>query len=279
MGGPLTSELDCPIAGLVPGRLRTTNLASESSFHRLEAWIGSCNREHGATCGARRLVSAKLPTRVLDIEFDSQRVKLVDTSDQRGAYITLSHRWGGSGVIKTEKSTLAAWQSGISLQALPQTFLDAVLVAKRLKIRYLWVDSLCIIQDSDIDWERESSKMAEIYSNSYLTIAASSSPDSNGGLFSTWDRRSGILQVSPDAVSLGAPIIPNSAPLLDTRDEQYGPAWVSDKRFVFLDVSYNDKPSRIYIHLEWIPSSIKNARGHTLLGRLVADSTLLIPRY
>jgi hypothetical protein len=55
---------------------------------------------------------------------------------------------------------------------MPATFRDAIEITKRLGIRYLWIDSLCIIQDNAVDWERESSRMSTIYNHSYITLAA-----------------------------------------------------------------------------------------------------------
>ena len=66
---------------------------------------------------------------------------------------------------------------------MPQTFAEAVAVVRGLEYRYLWIDSLCIVQDSTTDWEIESSKMCDYYWNSALTIAAADSTDSSKGLF------------------------------------------------------------------------------------------------
>ncbi|KAF2683991.1 hypothetical protein K458DRAFT_303823, partial [Lentithecium fluviatile CBS 122367] len=73
---------------------------------------------------------------------------------------------------------------GIPLPAFPRIFLDVVSICRALKIRYLWIDALCIVQDSTEDWEVESAKMAEVYSNSYLTISATSCADPRTSLFS-----------------------------------------------------------------------------------------------
>ena len=67
--------------------------------------------------------------------------------------------------------------------ALPKTFQEAILVTLRLGVRYLWIDSLCIVQDDQDDWRRESSEMYSIYSGGALTIFATDSVDSQGGLF------------------------------------------------------------------------------------------------
>jgi hypothetical protein len=69
------------------------------------------------------------------------------------------------------------------MNTLPKTFRDAVSVTRALNIRYIWIDSLCIVQDDLEDWEQEAAKMASIYEGSFLTIAAADSPNSNGGLF------------------------------------------------------------------------------------------------
>jgi hypothetical protein len=74
-------------------------------------------------------------------------------------------------------------RKGIWISDLPPNFQHAIHVTKNLGIHYIWIDSLCIIQDSDEDWRREASRMWEVYSNSYCTIAATASSDSHGGLF------------------------------------------------------------------------------------------------
>jgi len=67
------------------------------------------------------------------------------------------------------------------LMALPQTFSDAVSVTKVLGVRYLWSDSLCIVQDSEHDWHAEVSAMADIYENALLTICADAATNATEG--------------------------------------------------------------------------------------------------
>lgn len=67
------------------------------------------------------------------------------------------------------------------MEELPTTFQHAVIITQKLDVRFLWIDSLCIVQDDPSDWEVEASKMASIYSASFLTIAAVSSFNGNGG--------------------------------------------------------------------------------------------------
>jgi len=98
-------------------------------------------------------------------------------------YIALSHCWGPNQIITTTKATLQSRKAGIDLSMLSQVFRDAILVARRLHIRYLWIDSLCIIQDDEKDWQTESAKMASIYKDALLTIAAHAAIGGQGSLF------------------------------------------------------------------------------------------------
>ncbi|WAO94579.1 HET domain-containing protein [Fusarium falciforme] len=109
---------------------------------------------------------------------------------RRGRYACLSYCWGKSEFTVTTRGNLKGHlELGIELKGLPQTFQDAVEVARELKLRYLWIDALCIIQDEDDheDWKRECGNMASIYRNSYLTIAAAWATSANGGCFTTPD--------------------------------------------------------------------------------------------
>lgn len=74
-------------------------------------------------------------------------------------------------------------KAAIDLWRLPKTIQDAVEVSRKLKVKYIWVDALCICQDDNDEWARESAKMASIYSNAYVTIAAAGAEDVNSGCF------------------------------------------------------------------------------------------------
>lgn len=108
---------------------------------------------------------------------------LFESAGQSKNYITLSHTWGNIDILTTKIENLQRHKENIDLKDLPETFQDAVQVTRHLGVRYLWIDSLCIVQDDPDDWARESSKMASIYGNSYLTIAATSAKDGSEGLF------------------------------------------------------------------------------------------------
>lgn len=99
---------------------------------------------------------------------------LRDTAGQRGVYVTLSHRWNEETEhCKTTTENLDQRRQGRGFGSLPQTFQDAMLLTQRLGIRYIWIDSFCIIQDGDggADWQREAAQMSGYYQSSLLTIS------------------------------------------------------------------------------------------------------------
>jgi hypothetical protein len=123
-----------------------------------------------------------LPSRILDVGADgSQELRLLESEGMKGTYLTLSHCWGDGVAVKTLLSNLNDYKERIPMRVLSANLRDAVLTTRRLGFRYLWIDSLCIIQDSTADWEIEASKMAQIYNHSTLTISASRAPSSDTG--------------------------------------------------------------------------------------------------
>jgi hypothetical protein len=111
-------------------------------------------------------------------------MRIVETvRHARGQYAALSHCWGSSTTLTTTQATLDDRVDAVSYDELPKTFQDAVQVCRALGLKFLWIDSLCIIQDDPEDWANEASLMAAVYHNAYLTISATSSRSSNEGLF------------------------------------------------------------------------------------------------
>ena len=151
--------------------------------------MGECLTSH-TKCFDMQTVAATrdiLPRRLLDLapalHADFIRLESSEPLPLHTVYVTLSHCWGGRCKTTLTASSLATFQAGIELSALPKTFRDAVLLTRKLGIRYLWIDALCIIQDSNQEWIHEASLMGDIYANSSLTISATNSPDSEGGLY------------------------------------------------------------------------------------------------
>ncbi|XXH05922.1 hypothetical protein Hte_012364 [Hypoxylon texense] len=90
-------------------------------------------------------------------------------------YVALSYCWGKSPTLKTESENIEFLKQGFDLSQLPATIRDAIRIAQNLGLEYIWVDALCIVQDSKRDWEEQSAEMCSIYEQAHLTIAASSS--------------------------------------------------------------------------------------------------------
>jgi hypothetical protein len=97
--------------------------------------------------------------------------------------MTLSHCWGSKSFLKLTRENYDELKVHIPFEKLTKTFQDAITITRFNKIEYIWIDSLCIIQDSRQDWEKESSLMKDIYSNSFCNIAASHAIDGEMGCF------------------------------------------------------------------------------------------------
>jgi hypothetical protein len=126
---------------------------------------------------------------VLDLgTSDADPLKLkINPGNETGRYVALSHCWGGSTPVMTTNENLDSFTKYIPTP-LPQTFADAVLVTRALDIRYLWIDSLCIIQDSVQDWQTQAPLMGRVYSEAYVTIAADAATNSTDGFLNHSNR-------------------------------------------------------------------------------------------
>jgi hypothetical protein len=115
-------------------------------------------------------------------------VELTEAHDLH-EYACLSHCWGSNvQPIKLNEENQQRLKDGLPRSELPQTFREAAEIRDWVGIRYLWIDSLCIFQDSDDDWLREAAQMPNIYRNALLTVGAACAVDSTSGLFSARDK-------------------------------------------------------------------------------------------
>ncbi|RDW62255.1 hypothetical protein BP6252_11688 [Coleophoma cylindrospora] len=130
-----------------------------------------------------------MPTRVIDVgDGHTGRLLLADKDEisQRSSYVALSHCWGNLPEGESDKWNTTTRNkekrlNGFLITELPQTFQDAIAVTQELGQRYLWIDSLCILQDDPDDWVTESKKMEAVFQNAYCVIAATSAEDSTKG--------------------------------------------------------------------------------------------------
>lgn len=177
----------------------STSTKSMETFTKIKAWLDRCGKRH-KHCSSRR-GEADMgwhPTRLVEIapaperceDSNDLRCRIVELNSeilsQDLRYITLSHRWPQEGFQKLTVNNLPDWKASLPVRILRQTFRDTFLVAQRLGISYVWIDSLCIIQEGDDyeDWRKESPMMQKVYSNAEFNISASKN-DQDEGLFSS----------------------------------------------------------------------------------------------
>lgn len=135
--------------------------------------IDECVETHETCIALAASSDPHLPTRVIDCT-NPDLPRLVSTEGQRGQYLTLSYVWGGDQVHKTTTGNVSTYERSINISLLPATIRDTIHVTHALGFSSLWVDSLCIIQDSDEDKRREIGRMHHIYRYAHLTIIAAS---------------------------------------------------------------------------------------------------------
>lgn len=178
--GVSTAPQSLAVRKLLPGR--TDSL---ETFQSIKIWLNECLTNHPRCQEVAAFRTLRPPKRILDLRGASIRLcedfKLQD-------YACLSHCWGSStSMVKTTTSNLESFKANVPSDALPKTFLEAIEICRRLDIHFLWIDSLCIIQDSEEDWKEQAAKMADIYENAVFTIAATWAEDSSKGCFSYTD--------------------------------------------------------------------------------------------
>lgn len=158
----------------------------------LKRFLRSCETRHGTSCanvtgqvGDQKSDGDRRSVTLLLIDVEKHCLVSFDSSLEY-RYIALSYVWGGANSLTTTRANLFSLMQHNSLEKagdqLATVVRDAMIVVSVMGERYLWVDSLCIVQD-DLDWKHlQISQMDLIYSQSILTIVASSSTNANDGL-------------------------------------------------------------------------------------------------
>jgi hypothetical protein len=177
-------------------RMLPGNTISDSTFTTIRKWLHTCMSNHDR-CARTDIVrtSANLDE-IRFLRIHNNHVVLTD-SVIPDRYACLSHCWGsGKNIFKTTRANIQEHKDeGITLSRLPKTFQDTIQVCQELEINYVWIDSLCIIQDDPLDWEKQAHRMADVYQNALVTIAALKANDPVEGLFSSvhWPYQGEIL--------------------------------------------------------------------------------------
>lgn len=175
-----TDEDDCA-SKYVTARPVQTDDAGEAAKLQIKALLKDCASH---ACCNEILHDGILPTRVVEIGSSGQEApRLVASSGIHGDFATLSYCWGKKPFLTLTESNYDQFHDRIELSTLAPTFQDAISICRDLSIPYLWIDALCIIQDSEEDKTMEMAAMKHVYGNSTLTIVAASANDIYDGIF------------------------------------------------------------------------------------------------
>jgi Heterokaryon incompatibility protein (HET) len=195
------------------------------SVKTIKTWMNRCAHEHGRKCtNGDRKSSDFRPSRVLEVrriaggENIAIRLRLQEDLAQLPDlhYATLSHCWGKSKHLVLKQSLLSQFREDIPLPDLPKTFQDAAILMALLDISYLWIDSLCIVQDSKADWTKEAHLMSRVYGEAYLNVTATASKSDEEGIFdrekSLHSRPTCLLDLSGPEISSKRCVCYNATP-------------------------------------------------------------------
>lgn len=164
------------------------SISGDTGSDKAVAWtklqLQRCEQKHDS-CSRQAYNSRSPPTRLVQVSSCTEQVQLWETNGKTVQYLCLSHCWGASQPLRTTKSNLREHLRGIDVSSLPKTFRDAVDFTRRLGFSYIWIDSLCIIQDDTDDWRDEADRMCLVYQNATLTLAAATGTHCDAGCYKT----------------------------------------------------------------------------------------------
>ncbi|KAK0716662.1 heterokaryon incompatibility protein-domain-containing protein [Apiosordaria backusii] len=149
---------------------------SAEALELASKWLRKCMDEHPECPSAN---PKYFPKRVVDVGQDIPRL-IEEPHVAVGPYVALSYCWGPDPhtQLKTKSDNLEAHKQRIPLSTMPLTLKHAIHVTRQLGFQYLWIDALCIIQDSTLDWEEQAARMQDIYEGAAITIAADAGSNS-----------------------------------------------------------------------------------------------------
>jgi hypothetical protein len=170
---------------------------SSKSLETVKKWITTCDEEHDCMKETGPGPGVNLPKQLIDVRIHPARLYETFDTDHGMRYACLSHCWGKpssqggppTAMLRTTPSTFKAYCEAIPWTDMPRTFQDAVSFTRKLDIAFLWIDSLCIVQDEfdKTDWQEQSANMAKIYRQAYITLAATAAQDAGGGCYTPKD--------------------------------------------------------------------------------------------
>lgn len=192
------ADVKPPWPGLRHGRHISTFADSPECMSLAKLWISNCLESHPE---CQQMASNILPDRVIHVGrgVDPRLVENY-SGELTGKYAALSYCWGGHVAMQLKKDNIEIFKQNMGFDDMPKTLQDATTVCVALDIEYVWIDALCIIQDSAEDWAVQGSKMAQIYSNCVITIAADIAANTRAGFLQkrSDSLRSSVVRVRSD---------------------------------------------------------------------------------
>lgn len=167
-------------------------------FNILRQWLLDCDENH-RDCVPPASSQVILPKRLINVgESHSSLVNLHETrQDDNMRYLALSHPWGDPPHVCTYPDNIEEHINGIKHESLPRTFRDAITATRGLGIHYLWIDSLCIIQGPQGDFDTEGKRMEDVFSHAYCVLAASAATCQNDGFLKPIQQRNSVAIQQP----------------------------------------------------------------------------------
>lgn len=277
----LTLWQDDPASGYIRARDPTYDVSSTCSYQLAAACLEECILHHD-DCPVPR--PAQLPTRVIDCS-NPERPKLLISPNILSSYAALSYVWGEKQPYCTSQKNIGTFlNSGISRPLLPKTIRDAIDSTRRFSLQYLWVDSICILQDSREDKDREIQHMRRIFQNAHVTIIAASAQRVSEGFLHDRPRQlpySRLPFICPDNGQVGTMVL---SPIWKQYDDSQEPvnnrAWCLEERLLspraFVYASHTLQ-YHCQTHTVNIGSSIHEPQSGRRLPRLVFSPTTPLP--
>jgi hypothetical protein len=147
---------------------------SRRTTAEIRSWLSACDLTSKDT---HRVCSMSeqpfIPTRLIEVSQSTNgyQLRLVrGTTLDKARYSALSYCWGGKQEKQLTDENLQTYEQGIPWTDLPNTLKDAAAATYRIGLRYLWIDSMCIIQNDQVDKPNEIRQMAQIYTHAHFTI-------------------------------------------------------------------------------------------------------------
>ncbi|EOA82627.1 hypothetical protein ACJQWK_04794 [Exserohilum turcicum] len=229
--------MDTYIKGEKRYTIEIQRLGPRVDLNRVRSWIANCEVNHHGWCA--KAVQPPMPPvdfRLIDV---STGTIVEMNTDCR--YVALSYRWGQVKHLQlteaTKEELMTPGGLASKITSLPKTIQDAIYLCQQIQERYLWIDTICIMQDSDVDKNEQIKKMDSIYGKAFLTIAAAGGSDASAslpGLRKDFQDRQPTLNIA----GLGLVSLHTGVEKLTSRSEWNTRGWVFQEQVLSTRILY-----------------------------------------